>query len=177
MKTERFKSLVNQYKNMIYNQAYYFMGNPDDAADITQEVLIKMWKNLERLTQGSIKSWLLTVTRNQCIDFFRKKKDVVLPEAQNIDTDGDVFLNQTDKQNNPEQELMVLDRKHQLETALQQLSPQTRTIMIMREIQQLSYAEIADAMNSPINTVKVNIHRGRKKLFQILKNSHRKIEK
>ena len=79
MKKKRFKKWVERYKDMIYNQAYYFSGNPADAADITQEVLLKMWTHFDTITNRTIKNWLLKVTRNQCIDMSRKKKEVGLP--------------------------------------------------------------------------------------------------
>ena len=74
MKSKKFKILANNYKNLIYTQAFYFTNNHEDAEDICQEVLIRLWDNFDHLKDSVIKFWLLKTTRNLCTDYSRKKR-------------------------------------------------------------------------------------------------------
>ena len=88
MRNMKFKKIVREYKNLVYNQAWYFTGNSDDAADITQDVLLKLWNHLDRVKISSAKSWLLKVTRNVCVDFSRKKREQCFSEFEADESDN-----------------------------------------------------------------------------------------
>jgi len=169
MKQAKFKKFVSQYKNQIYTQAYYFTKCAEDAKDITQEVLIKLWHHLDTISDKSVKNWLLLVTKNQCIDHSRKKR--AFTETALV-SDGDDWEFQFDGVGdslNPEQDLINLDHKDRIMAAIQQLPEKIKNVIIMREIQHQKYEDIASAMEIPINSVKVYLHRGRKLLFEYLK--------
>jgi len=168
MSTRRFKKLMELYKNMIFSQAYYFTGNYDDAADVTQEVFMKLWSKHDSLSDKKVKSWLLKVTRNQCIDHYRMRKrqgiTQCFDEAENLN--GAALI--CGRNSDPEHHLMRNDMKKQLTRAISKLPPKIKTVIILREIHQEKYEEIARLLNVSLNSVKVNLHRGRKMLYCLL---------
>ena len=169
MKKTKFKIYVSQYKDLIYSQAYYFTKSAEDAQDITQDVLIKLWHHLDDVPRRSAKNWLLKVTKNLCIDYSRRKRELVV-SAIVVNSEGDEFqLEQQDCGLDPEQETINLDSKDRILNAIHQLPDKVRNVVIMREIQDLKYDDIATALEIPINSVKVYLHRGRKLLFEHLK--------
>jgi len=169
MKKTKFKIYISLYKDLIYSQAYYFTKSTEDAQDITQDVLIKMWHNLDDVPRKSAKAWLLRVTKNLCIDFSRKKRELV-ESAISVNSNGDEFqLDQEDYGLNPEQETINLDAKERIMNAIHQLPEKIKHVVIMREVQDLKYDDIAAALEIPINSVKVYLFRGRKLLFEHLK--------
>jgi len=162
MKQRQFKQTLEQYKDLIFSQAYYFTGNHDDAAEITQEVFMKLWTNIDAINRTTVKSWLLTVARNSCIDLIRRRR--IVPESVLA---GDpltcsLVSELRDERPGPEQQAMALDVRSQLERALSLLHPTMRMAVILREIQQLSYQEVAQTLEIPLNTVKVYVHRAKK---------------
>ena len=169
MKKTKFKIYISQYKDLIYSQAYYFTKNTEDAQDITQDVLIKLWHHLDNVPRKSAKAWLLRVTKNLCIDHSRRKRELVAL-AMATDSDGDEFqLDIEDYGLNPEQKTINLDSKERIMHAIHKLPEKIRNVVIMREIQDLKYDDIAAALEMPINSVKVYLFRGRKLLFEYLK--------
>ncbi len=154
---------------MVYSQAYYFTQNVEDAKDITQDVLIKLWHNMDSISSKATKSWLLTVTKNLCIDFSRKKRELIESKMESDYDNGDFRLDGVDATSDPEQDMIQSDRKEMLMQAIGKLPEKIRHVVIMREIQDLKYEDIARAMEIPLNSVKVYLHRGRKMLFEYLK--------
>jgi len=169
MKKTKFKIYVSQYKDLIYSQAYYFTKNTEDAQDITQDVLIKLWHYLDNIPRKSAKAWLLKVTKNLCIDHSRRKMELASSEITGS-SEGEQFkLKQQDYGLNPEQETINMDSKDKIMRAINKLPEKIRNIIIMREIQDLKYDDIAAALEIPINSVKVYLHRGRRLLLEELK--------
>lgn len=168
MKQTQFKKIVNDYKDLIYNQAYYFTSHKDDAEDITQEVLIKLWHHQRNIKRVSLKTWLLKVTRNLCIDYSRKRKELFLNEIHN-DTSKSTFIESlVDPKLNPEEEIISRDLMENITHVINELPEKIRSIVIMRDIQDLTYDIISKTMGLPLNSVKVYIHRGRKLLLKNL---------
>lgn len=165
MKTRRFRTLVQQHKNLVYNQAWYFTGNKEDAEDITQEVLLKLWHHLNAVNNRAVKSWLVKVTRNACIDHCRKVREYSLSEFE-PEEQRRMWDRLSNADHTPEQLTISNDVLRQ---CIQQLPEQFRSIVIMREIQDLPYSLIADTMDLPLNTVKVYLHRGRALLAKLVK--------
>lgn len=169
MKRTKFKIYVNQYKDLIYTQAYYFTKNREDAGDITQDVLIKLWHNLDKVAHKFVKSWLLLVTKNLCIDFSRKKRELTVSVLSGDSDEKGFQLDGLDDGPDPEQDTIHQDEKNRLMDAINRLPDKIKSVIIMREIQDLKYEDIAEAMEIPVNSVKVYLHRGRKKLYEHLK--------
>ncbi len=168
MKKTQFKKYVALHKDLIYSQAYYFTGSSDDAADIAQEVLLKLWHHLERIEPKALKSWLLKVTRNLCIDHSRRKRELAKSMLSQNSEEMPTILQQEDDGLNPEQVAINMDLKDKLFSAIQKLPPKIKEVIIMREIHDLKYEDIAASMDIPVNSVKVYLHRGKKLLFKFL---------
>jgi RNA polymerase sigma-70 factor (ECF subfamily) len=164
MKRARFERVMNRYKDYIYNYAHYFSGSRDHAEDLTQEVLLKIWRNFDSLREEPGKSWIHKVTRNHCIDWYKKGKKIDLSSSP---------LDDNDPEMNPpvfhvEQDFERQDLRSRIETAIARLPETLREIIILREIQEMKYEEISRLLDMPLNTVKVNIHRGRRLLREHL---------
>jgi len=160
----RFKGFVTAYKDFIFNYAYYFTGTREDAEDVTQEVLLKIWQNMDRLQKGMTKSWVSTVTRNLCIDWARRRgarPDMTASgEPEELER---IPLRSCGEHGVDRNEL----RGH-IEEAISRLPETLRSVIILREIEDLKYEEISDALNIPLNSVKSYIHRGRRMLREEL---------
>jgi RNA polymerase sigma-70 factor, ECF subfamily len=167
MKKSDFPIIISKYKDMIYTQAFYFTGNEADAADITQDVLLKVWTRMNHLRKQGLKQWLLTVTRHRCIDMTRKSTEL-LPDGSARFSDKLEGLACFDT---PESDALHRDLKRHLEQALLKLPKKIRYAMILYEIQNFKYREIATTMDIPVNSVKVYIHRGKKMLTDIVLRS------
>ena len=165
MKKTHFKKTALKYKDLVYSQAYYFTNNREDAEDITQEVLMKLWRHIENIERSYVKAWLLRVARNLCIDSVRRRRDYSL-EDQNMGNGGEQFADLIDPAANPEIDAINKDSLENVLKIINQLPEKMRSIIIMRDIQDLTYNLIAEAMDLPINSVKVYLHRGRKYLMK-----------
>jgi RNA polymerase sigma-70 factor (ECF subfamily) len=147
-----FEKIADRHRDRIFTYACYVLGDRDDAEDVTQEVLVRLWKNLDSLEEPRVFPWLLHVTRNACIDALRRRRTYRAVVASD-----------------PEGDMMARVPSPHVERALQELSEPYRSIVILREIQDLRYEEICEALGLPLNTVKVYLHRGRRKLREKLR--------
>lgn len=142
--------LIKRYLKPIYGFVYKNIGNPEAAQDITQEVFVKVWKNLKKVDkQKSFKSWIFTIAKNASIDFLRQKKKATLPLKEELLSDAENSLQETD--------LQTTTRK--LYEALGELSPNYRAVVLLKTEAELSFKEIALKLNEPINTVKSRYRR------------------
>jgi RNA polymerase sigma factor (sigma-70 family) len=165
MNTGRFKTIVHQYQNLVYTQAYYMLGHKEDAEDLTQDVFLRLWHHLDNVTGEAIKAWLMKVTRNLCLDQCRKRREYSLSEFDPEEQQR--LLNRSYEHNNDPEELVVHDEL--LQQGLARLPETLRSVLIMRDVQDLPYTLIAKTLDVPLNTVKVYVHRGRKMLAQYVR--------
>jgi RNA polymerase sigma-70 factor (ECF subfamily) len=163
MKSIKFNYLIKNYKQDIYRFSFYMLKNKPDAEDITQEVLIKTWENIEKFEFSKAKSWIMKTTYNLCIDLIRKRKsaDNFVYESEE---DEDFELPDNDYLNNPLVKMENESLKERINEAIQNLPEKLKTIFVMYEINEMKYKEISDLLNIPINSVKVFLLRARKKL-------------
>ncbi len=173
MKKIRYKKAVIDYKDIIYNQAFYFTGNKEDAEDITQEVLLRLWHHFNNIKRTSLKAWIMKVTRNLCIDYSRRKKEVFLMAVNDNDRESTIWENLPDERSNPENEVINIDLKEHIAKTIKRLPEKIGNIVIMRDIQDLKYEQIAEVMELPLNSVKVYLHRGRKLLLKNLSHYYK----
>jgi RNA polymerase sigma-70 factor (ECF subfamily) len=157
---EAWSMLINAYSKSVYNIALNFFAERDIASDVTQEIFIKIYHNLDKFREEkNFSSWVFTISRNYCIDYWRKNKKFLL-NSQELDeklstgqpTPEDNFIR--------ESEIKVLRKK------ISQLEPDLRWILILRDIHDLSYQEIAERFSIPEGTVKSRINRARLRLAQ-----------
>jgi RNA polymerase sigma-70 factor (ECF subfamily) len=154
--------IVRQHWRKVFNVAYKFVGKHDEAEDLTQDIFLKIFKSLETFDRrANFQTWLISVSRNLCIDHYRS----VRKERQTIDRDVDAGqLSPVSADQGPHVHLERSDRRALLKRALEKLAPTLRTAVLLRDIQEFSYQEIADQLKLPEGTVKSRINRGRLEL-------------
>ena len=161
---------MRQYWRKVFNVAYKFVGKHDEAEDLTQDVFLKIFKSLNTFDRrANFQTWLISVSRNLCIDHYRS----VRKERETINRDVDPGdLSPAAATASPYAQIELRDRVKVLRIALDKLAPTLRTAVMMRDIQEMSYQEIADRLSLPEGTVKSRINRGRTELarqIQILR--------
>ena len=159
---KRFTQLVDQHRHRIYTFAYYHLGNREEAEDVSQEVLIRLWKHWQSIHINGIPAWITRVTRNACIDALRKRSRY--QAMVTTEEDCESKLRTAPGSGGQQSVLDTIDFRDRLEKALANLDEPYRTIVILREIQEMTYEEISNVVEMPLNTVKVYLHRGRKTL-------------
>lgn len=154
--------IVKQHWRKVFNVAYKFVGRHDEAEDLTQDIFVKVFKSLESFDRrANFQTWLISVSRNLCIDHYRS----VRRERESVDRSIDATdLSPVSPDAGPMAGLEQRDRVALLRQALSALPPTLRTAVILRDLQELSYQEIADRLRLPEGTVKSRINRGRTEL-------------
>jgi RNA polymerase sigma factor (sigma-70 family) len=156
------EEIVRLHRRKVFNIAYKFVGRHDQAEDLTQEVFLKLYKSLDTFDRrANFQTWLISVSRNLCIDHYRsvrKEREVVNREIDPAE------LTPPSNERSAQSVLEQRDRVHLLRRALDKLPPALRTAVLLRDIQELSYQEIAQRLALPEGTVKSRINRGRTEL-------------
>ena len=154
--------IVRQHWRRVFNVAYTFVDKHDEAEDLAQDVFIKIFKSLDTFDRrANFQTWLISVSRNLCIDHYRR----VRKEREIIDRDVDANeLSPLSSEQSQHEALEHRDRVALLRQALASLPETLRTAVLMRDIQERSYQEIADTLRLPEGTVKSRINRGRSEL-------------
>jgi RNA polymerase sigma-70 factor (ECF subfamily) len=161
------EAIVRQHWRKVFNVAYKFVGKYDEAEDLTQDIFLKIFKSLDTFDRrANFQTWLVSVSRNLCIDHYRS----VRKERETIDRGVDASeLSPASKETSPIAALEQRDRVLLLRDALSELPVSLRDAVVMRDIQELSYQEIADRLRLPEGTVKSRINRGRTELAKQIK--------
>ncbi len=173
---ESFEALISTHQQKVYNIALRMLTNEQDAFDASQEVFLKVYRNLDRFRENSsFSTWVYRIATNTCLDFLRKKKEKVIsldtqPEFENGESD----LRLTDKTADTEEIILRKERQKILMDAIESLPPEHRKIIVLRDLQELSYQEIAEIIDANIGTVKSKISRARGALKKILQ-PHREL--
>jgi RNA polymerase sigma-70 factor (ECF subfamily) len=160
-------SIVGLHWRKVFNIAYKFVGKHDEAEDLTQEIFLKIFKSLDTFDRrANFQTWLISISRNLCIDHYRS----VRKERETIDRDVDANdLSPPSVDPGPVAALEQRDRVSLLRQALAALPATLRTAVVLRDIQERSYQEIADELRLPEGTVKSRINRGRTELARQIK--------
>ena len=160
-----FEHQVKRYKDRVYGFAFHYLGIAEEAEDVTQEVFIRFWQHRMSVDEKQPIGWLLRVTRNASIDAIRRRKTY----RRTVSVDSEMVENVREVKLSPEQDAEFSDFQVHLKRALDTLAEPYRSIVIMREIDEMKYSEIGEALELPLNTVKVYLHRARKMLRDQLK--------
>lgn len=164
-----FEKLVTAYEKNVYNIALRLVGDPEDAADMTQETFIKAYRALGSFRGDSKFSvWLYRIASNVCLDFLRSRSRRKQVSLSVEDEYGEAFMELPDMSGNPEEQLMKKLSMEAVRRGLEQLPPQQRQILVLRELGGLSYAELAQSLGLEEGTVKSRIFRARKRLCAML---------
>jgi len=176
------EEIVQRYNRRIYNICYRFAGSSDDAQDLTQEVFIKMYRTLSSydVERGAFMTWLTTMTRNLLVDHFRKTKQDRLTDSMDATAteheDSMPLSDQIpDKGPPPDTKVQSRETGEVVHQALQKLSPELREAVILRDLQDMDYRDIAAVLRVPEGTVKSRINRGRAELARLLQRIYRQV--
>ena len=161
---QAWEAIVRQYRRRVFNVAYKFVGRHDEAEDLTQEIFLKVFRALNTFDRrANFQTWLISISRNLCIDHYRS----VRKERETIDRHVDAAdLSPAARGPDPLSTLQRLDRRELLRRAMLELPTALREAVLLRDIQEFSYQEIAQRLKLPEGTVKSRINRGRHELAQ-----------
>jgi RNA polymerase sigma-70 factor (ECF subfamily) len=175
------EEIVRTYNRRIYNICYRFAGSGDDAEDLTQEVFIKMYRTLSSYdhTKGAFATWVTTITRNLLVDHFRKTKQQRLTDSIDAQSEHEDALPLSeqiqDQSAPPDAHVRSREVGETVHAALGKLSPELREAVILRDLQDMDYREIATVLKVPEGTVKSRINRGRAELARLLQRTYRQV--
>jgi RNA polymerase sigma-70 factor (ECF subfamily) len=164
-----FDEIIFKYQDKLYNLCRHMLGNAHDAGDAAQDVFLKAYQNLNRFKpDSSLHTWLYRIAVNTCIDYRRK------PFFESLfknSKEGDVFvIDQPSDSSSPEKLYESKEIGNAIQFALGRLSEKLRTVIVLKEIEGLSYEEISEVLDVSIGTVKSRISRAREELKELLKN-------
>ena len=159
--------IVRQYWRKVFNVAYKFVGKHDEAEDLTQDIFLKIFKSLNTFDRrANFQTWLISISRNLCIDHYRSVRKERQTIARDVDSND---LQPATPDRGPYAQAEHQDLREQLRQALETLPVTLRTAVVLRDLQELSYQEIADRLGLPEGTVKSRINRGRIELAHQLR--------
>jgi RNA polymerase sigma-70 factor, ECF subfamily len=174
------EEIVRLYNRRIYNLCYRFTNSPDNAEDLTQEVFIRVYRTLATydIEKGAFTTWLATLTRNLLVDHFRRTRqdrvtdsiDASVTEERDSPAVSDRLR---DPGPSPADHLASQETQKLVRRALAKLSPDLREAVILRDLQDMDYKEIAQVLRVPEGTVKSRINRGRMELARLLSRNKR----
>jgi RNA polymerase sigma-70 factor (ECF subfamily) len=160
-------TIVRQNWRKVFNVAYKFVGKHDEAEDLTQDIFLKIFKALNTFDRrANFQTWIISISRNLCIDHYRSVRKERQTIAREVDTND---LQPASRERTPYALAEHRDLRAQLKQALETLPSTLRTAVVLRDLQELSYQEIADQLQLPEGTVKSRINRGRLELARQLK--------
>ncbi len=163
------EALLRTHTRKIFNLCYRFTGRPVEAEDLTQEVFIKIFQTLKTYdaAQGAFSTWLARVARNHLVDHYRRtKKDRV---TASLEDELGGLEEEPSPTVAPVAQVESRERQELLQRALDRLSPDLREAVVLRDLQDLDYDEIAQVLGVPGGTVKSRINRGRLELARVIK--------
>jgi len=170
------EQIARSQHRRVYGICYRFTGSQTDAEDLTQDVFLKMFRNLESFdpAKGGFTTWLTTLTRNLLVDNYRRTRmeraSDSLDETFDGEEDGPTRAERlADGGKSQEQLVSGLELRAQIQEALKQVSPELREAVILRDLEDMDYKEIAEVLGVPQGTVKSRISRGRSELARLLK--------
>jgi len=173
--------LVRTHHRRVYGLCYRFTGNAADAEDLTQDVFLKIYSNLSSFdfTRGSLQVWITTMTRNLLVDNFRRTRNQRATGSLDEGWDGADELRPVDRLvsegPSPHESAAQKELSKMVQNALARVSTELREAVILRDLQDLDYKEIAQVLNIPEGTVKSRISRGRAELARLLERNKREV--
>ena len=164
------EAIVRQYQQRIYNLAYRYTGRFDEAEDLTQEIFLKVYRTLNsyRPESGTLVTWMIRVGRNHIIDHYRKFK-TERSQTDSLEVEYERAEENPDRFTSPAAALEKRELSERVHRALLRLSEDLREAVILRDLEEFSYEEIADMLKVPVGTVKSRINRGRAEMARLLK--------
>lgn len=170
---QAFNEMVELYSKKLYYLCLKMLQNETDAEDTVQTIFLKAYTNIARFEEkSSISTWLYRIGVNVCTDLLRKRKKEVKASLYALNSDEEEFaLEIPDEKENVEESVLQKERKEALYHAIHSLKPKQKQFIILREIENLSYEEIAEILRMNVGTVKSGINRARKALLEKLQEN------
>lgn len=170
---DAFNCIVWKYQDLLYRVAYRIFADEDRASDAVQDALISAFQHIQSFRDGSLKGWLIRIVVNKCGDHIRAarcRKAISLdaPLFNGDDSDNDLYYKVKDESLPVESRVETYELDEAIQTALQAIPLKVRAILILADIEEMNYEEIAKALNIPIGTVKSRLARARPKLRSLL---------
>lgn len=156
-------ALVLEHADLVYRVVLRILRSPDDAADVTQEALVKVWRRGDAVAADRRRAWCARVARNAALDHLRRRAC-----RPCVPVDPDRHPEPVSMHPLPDGDAEGADVRRLLVGALDGLDEPYRSIVVLREVEGLAYQEIADALDLPLNTMKVYLHRAKKRLREAL---------
>lgn len=169
---DSFNCLVTAYQDLVYNQAYRMMGEPDSAADAAQEAFISAFRNLRAYRGGSFRAWLMRIVTNACYDELRRRKRRPTTPLEPIDDTGEDVESPewlADPGETPEASLEREELGDAIRHCLEGLPPDFKAVVVLVDMNGFDYEEAAEAIGKPVGTVKSRLARARLRLQDCLK--------
>ena len=170
---ESFELLISAYDKRAYNIAYRIMGNEEDAKDMAQEALLRIYKSIKDFKgQSSFSTWLYRIVTNVCLDELRRRKnEKYISMDSTIQTDsGELHMELCSDKETPESVYERVEQKELIMNAIGELSEDYKSAIVLRDIQGFSYEEISKMLDCSLGTVKSRINRARNMLRERLKS-------
>lgn len=172
---DAFEQIVLTYEKKVYNIAYQMFNNEQDAYDVSQEIFIKLYKNISSFKfDSSFSTWLHRLAVNTCIDAYRKRKRQLSSQAYSIDepveNDDSSHMERQFEDTSPGPEAIYIQNEtvQEVQNAIQMLKEEFKSIIIMRDLQGHSYEELSEIFNCSLGTVKSRLARARTSLKNII---------
>ncbi|MHB1419691.1 MAG: RNA polymerase sigma factor [Bacillota bacterium] len=162
---EAFEALISHYQRQVYTVAYRFMGNHDDASDLAQEAFIRAFYSIKSFRgDSSFKTWIHQIVANVCRDELRKRQrqQTTSLDEPFLTEDGIMTRQTVDWDLSPEQLYEEKEGREYLQKLIDELPPEYRIVLVMREIQDMTYEEIASQLDCSLGTIKSRLSRARK---------------
>jgi RNA polymerase sigma-70 factor (ECF subfamily) len=165
---EAFTQLIVQYQVPLYNTALRMVGSREDAADITQEAFLRAWEKIRTLREAPFKSWLFQIAVNLCYDHFRRgRRYGVMPDEEQ----GGKIVGLGVAMPDPQERAEANERSRAVRESIEALDHDMRAALVLRDINGLSYDEIAGVLGVPLGTVKSRIARARAQVQENLQRN------
>ena len=168
--TQSFEELVSRYRDRVYARAFSIMRNEDLAIDLSQNAWIKAWQRLEQFHgDASFVTWLNRIITNLCLDELRRQKRLKTDSIEEIQEETGPVENRMEIQDfDPIAKLNQQELRERIDDAMDKLSVNHRTVLLLYEYEQLEYKQIADQMDTTIGTVMSRLFYARKKMASLL---------
>ena len=166
---EAFGEVYKRFVGLVFNLAMRMAGKAEEAEDLTQEIFLRIYRHLGRFSgRSTLKTWIYRVALNHCRSKLGRKKYPTQPLAEENEGEG---IHLVDERRGPEEKALASDAAQTVSLALRQLKPRFREAVVLRDLEGLSYEEIADILDVRIGTVRSRIARGRDRLRVILEKT------
>lgn len=161
-----FEELIRQYEKKVYTLCFRMCGNSEDAEEAAQDAFLALWRGIDRFRQeSSLSTWIYRLATNACIDTLRRRKK----QSGSVSLDDEeLFVDAVDTSPQPQETVEHREAQKLLQERLSALPEEYRKVLILREIEGLSYTEIAESASIELGTVKSRISRGRSLLRNFL---------